>query len=411
MFKIDGDLEVTIAEAYVTEAKFPAKAGEINNRNEYVQVFYDVVVLLKDAEGNTDTWHGEISNRTGTGTYAHMYRLDLTLKTLQDIGFNVRSLQELEQQFVANEKREIVIPNMVGIGCRATVEKSEKLNKYGQPYFNVRYLNALSSGPKRLSFDTLMSAVLQFRRHRHPLRLRMLLPLRLPLLPFRLLLRLLRLLRLMLHPLRHPPRRCHLRHRHRHPLRSPLRSLLRSLPLRPLRQLRLPLPCRRRLARIKEIAVVIVIDTREQRPWSFPPYIDITVGTLRTGDYALQGDDHFAIERKSADDFIGTISLGWHRFTKELNRMDAASFAAKVVIVESDFETFCFRTRQGMILPPDHEHTRCTPQFVMKRIAELSMRGVSVIFAGNADLASAIALRLFIEREKQLEKEKIIDEK
>ena len=159
MFKIDGDLEVTIADAYVTEAKFPAKAGEINNRNEYVQVFYDVVVLLKDAEGNTDTWHGEISNRTGTGTYAHMYRLDLTLKTLQDIGFNVRSLQELEQQFVANEKREIVIPNMVGIGCRATVEKSEKLNKYGQPYFNVRYLNALSSGPKRLSFDTLMSAV------------------------------------------------------------------------------------------------------------------------------------------------------------------------------------------------------------------------------------------------------------
>lgn len=159
MFKIDGDLEVTIAEAYVTEAKFPAKAGEINNRNEYVQVFYDVVVLLKDAEGNTDTWHGEISNRTGTGTYAHMYRLDLTLKTLQDIGFNVRSLQELEQQFVANEKREIVIPNLVGIGCRATVEKSEKLNKYGQPYFNVRYLNALSSGPKRLSFDTLMSAV------------------------------------------------------------------------------------------------------------------------------------------------------------------------------------------------------------------------------------------------------------
>lgn len=158
MFKIDGDLEVTIAEAYVTEAKFPAKTGEINNRNEYVQVFYDVVVLLKDAEGNTDTWHGEISNRTGTGTYAHMYRLDLTMKTLQDIGFNVRSLQELEQQFVANEKREIVIPNLVGIGCRATVEKSEKVNKSGLPYYNVRYLNALSSGPKRLSFDSFRSA-------------------------------------------------------------------------------------------------------------------------------------------------------------------------------------------------------------------------------------------------------------
>lgn len=151
--------------------------------------------------------------------------------------------------------------------------------------------------------------------------------------------------------------------------------------------------------------MIIIIDTREQRPWSFPPHIPVEIGTLRTGDYALKGDDHFAVERKSADDFVGTISLGWHRFIKELNRMDAANFAAKVIIVETDFETFCFRIRQGEILPPDHEHTRCTPQFLMKRIAELTMRGISVIFAGNAELASAIALRIFIEREKELKEE------
>jgi len=149
--------------------------------------------------------------------------------------------------------------------------------------------------------------------------------------------------------------------------------------------------------------MVIVIDTREQRPWSFPPHIEVEIGTLRTGDYALKNDEHFAIERKSADDFVGTVSLGWHRFVKELNRMDAANFAAKVIIVETDFETFCFRIRQGAIIPPDHEHTRCTPQFLMKRIAELTMRGISVIFAGNAELASAIALRLFFERERKLQ--------
>jgi len=148
--------------------------------------------------------------------------------------------------------------------------------------------------------------------------------------------------------------------------------------------------------------MVIVIDTREQRPWSFPPHIEVEVGTLRTGDYALKNDEQFAIERKSADDFVGTVSLGWHRFVKELNRMDAANFVAKVVIVECDVETFCFRIRQGTIIPPDHEHTRCTPQFLMKRIAELTMRGISVIFAGNAELASAIALRILIERERQL---------
>ncbi len=147
--------------------------------------------------------------------------------------------------------------------------------------------------------------------------------------------------------------------------------------------------------------MVIVIDTREQRPWSFPPHITTEIGTLRTGDYAIKGDDRFAIERKSADDFVGTISLGWCRFVKELNRM--VQFDAKVIIVEADFETFCFRTASGQILPPDHEHTRCTPQFVMKRIAELTMRNVSVLFAGNAELASAIALRIFIERQTKLD--------
>lgn len=149
--------------------------------------------------------------------------------------------------------------------------------------------------------------------------------------------------------------------------------------------------------------MTIIVDTREQRPWSFPPHINVEVGTLKTGDYALKGDEtHFAVERKSGDDFVGTISTGWHRFCRELNRMDEAEFAAKTVIVEADFETFCYRIRQGVILPPDHEHIRCTPQFLMKRIAQLTLRGVSVIFAGNADYGSAIALRIFHEREEQL---------
>lgn len=153
--------------------------------------------------------------------------------------------------------------------------------------------------------------------------------------------------------------------------------------------------------------MVIIIDTREQRPWSFPPHINVEIGTLHTGDYALKGDEHnFAVERKSGDDFVGTVSVGWHRFVKELNRMDAANFVAKVIVVESDFDTFCFRLRQGHIIPPDHEHTKCTPQFLMKRIAELTMRGVSVLFAVDAELASAVALRLFIERENKIKEKK-----
>ena len=79
------------------------------------------------------------------------------------------------------------------------------------------------------------------------------------------------------------------------------------------------------------------------------------------------------------------------------------SFPARVIVVESDFEMFCYRTGQGQIIPPDHEHYKVTPQFVMKRIAELTMKRISVIFAGNAEYGSAIALRIFIERQRFIE--------
>jgi ERCC4-type nuclease len=87
----------------------------------------------------------------------------------------------------------------------------------------------------------------------------------------------------------------------------------------------------------------IIIDTREQSPWSFPPECAVTVrGTLSAGDYAIYGDDSFAIERKSLDDFLGTISSGWERFQRELKRMESASFPARIIIVEGDFVSIMY---------------------------------------------------------------------
>lgn len=147
----------------------------------------------------------------------------------------------------------------------------------------------------------------------------------------------------------------------------------------------------------------IVIDTREQTPWSFPPHVPVVVGTLKNGDYALQGDKNFSIERKSAGDFLGTISSGWGRFCRELNRMDEAAYPVKVIIVEGDLSLFTFGGNGENLIPPAHEHFLCSPQFIFKRIAELTMRKASVLFAGDAELASALALRILIEREKELD--------
>ncbi len=150
----------------------------------------------------------------------------------------------------------------------------------------------------------------------------------------------------------------------------------------------------------------IIVDTREQRAWSFPPQVEVEAGTIKSGDYAIKGDEEkFAIERKSAADFVGTLATGWPRFVREINRMEKAGFPAKIIIIEANFEEFCFNYHQGRIIAPDHEHVRCSPAFIMKRIAQLSMRNVSVLFAGNPELASALALRIFFERQEFLEQE------
>lgn len=148
----------------------------------------------------------------------------------------------------------------------------------------------------------------------------------------------------------------------------------------------------------------VVIDTREQRPWSFPPDLaEVQRGTLKAGDYALVGDDAFAIERKSLDDFLGTVSSGWERFLREIGRMEGSDFAARIVVVEADFAACCFHeSAAGELIPPAHQHPQLSPLFVARRIAELSFMGVSVLFAGQAAYAAALALALFAERSRIL---------
>lgn len=148
----------------------------------------------------------------------------------------------------------------------------------------------------------------------------------------------------------------------------------------------------------------IVIDTREQRPFIFPEWVKTRVGTLKTGDYALDGDLHFAVERKSLDDFIGTIFTGWERFQRELKRMDAADFTAKVILVEADFQQILFRqSEDGAIVAPEHNHVFISPQAVVARTAELLLMSVNVVFCGDASRAALMCYYLLAERHKRLQ--------
>ena len=138
----------------------------------------------------------------------------------------------------------------------------------------------------------------------------------------------------------------------------------------------------------------IIIDTREQQPWSFHGYARCSRGTLDAGDYALEGDRGFAVERKSLDDFAGSVSTGWRRLKNELGRMRAMEYPARVIIVEG-----CWCD----ILRHQYSHPQVLPQFVFSRIAEMTMDGVAVLLCGDPVAAAGMCWRLLVERKMQLE--------
>ncbi len=140
----------------------------------------------------------------------------------------------------------------------------------------------------------------------------------------------------------------------------------------------------------------ITIDTREQTPLHFPEDLAVCErGTLKAGDYALAGDPSFAVERKSLDDYVATItgSANWPRFQRELWRMSELGFPAKVVVVEGS---------QADILAHAYASPKVKPPFVLKRTAELLLMGVVVHFAETPDLAAGYIYSLLRERNGRL---------
>ncbi len=111
--------------------------------------------------------------------------------------------------------------------------------------------------------------------------------------------------------------------------------------------------------------VTIVVDTREQTPWTFEGAVlrelaamksaaavkVATVrGTLDTGDYALLGrEDAARIERKSLEDFITCCGRERARFWRELERL--AAYPTKAVIVEASISSAELATYRSRISP------------------------------------------------------------
>ena len=124
---------------------------------------------------------------------------------------------------------------------------------------------------------------------------------------------------------------------------------------------------------------VVVVDSREQRPWSLNP-LPTEPGTLTTGDYALRDfPNEVAIERKELSDFVACCGHGRDRFQRELERLKG--YRSHAVIIEASWHE----------LAAGEWRSKLKPQTVLRSLSSWMSAGSLILPAGDRAMAERIA--------------------
>jgi DNA excision repair protein ERCC-4 len=136
------------------------------------------------------------------------------------------------------------------------------------------------------------------------------------------------------------------------------------------------------------VKIPIIIDTREQTPWSFvDDQFTSTTGTLVTGDYSVAGlTDVIAIERKSIGDAVSSFIHDWNRERRKFLRL--AGFDHPLLVIECSIQD---------ILQHKYE-SDAKPESVLGKINAIMIdHGIPAIFAGDRETAETFVERFLIQ--------------
>ena len=135
-------------------------------------------------------------------------------------------------------------------------------------------------------------------------------------------------------------------------------------------------------AELKPEQVIAIVDTREQHPLELSP-LQVTAGTLATGDYSVRGLEHVvAIERKSLSDLIACVGRERERFDREIQRLLA--FPTRAIVVESTWAEIEMGQWRGNV----------TPQSAMGSLVGWIAAGVPIVMASDHRRAGQFVSRM-----------------
>lgn len=112
----------------------------------------------------------------------------------------------------------------------------------------------------------------------------------------------------------------------------------------------------------------IFIDSREKNLLDFKN-VTTEIKALKYGDYAFSDSDwsgKVVIERKSLTDFVGTLSSGFERFKKELQRAKDDNAYLIILVEENLANSLDFRNKRLL-----HYKVRIPPTFIFHNVREL----------------------------------------
>lgn len=143
---------------------------------------------------------------------------------------------------------------------------------------------------------------------------------------------------------------------------------------------------------MKDDSFTIIIDTREQKPWTFENHTTAN-HKLDTGDYSIQGLENLVtIERKrNVAEIANNITES--RFQDVIDRLSKIKYS--FILLEFDLQNVLDYPVGSTIPKRLWSKIRITPAFLIKHLLELQLEhNIKVIFCGSSSNAEKMALSI-----------------